>query len=119
MAHYVGDVSQYGHAVPFERHHSDYEGWVGRRTKLFDDGTFENYVAPDRFVRRSSYTAVKYISKKTAGGSGQILWATRMDALYPEKNNNQTYQDSVGASLNYGVNALADILHTFYLNEVR
>jgi hypothetical protein len=25
MAHYIGDVSQYGHSVPNETHHSDYE----------------------------------------------------------------------------------------------
>jgi len=119
MAHNVGAVSQYGHSVPFEHHHSDYEGWVGRRTDSFEAGTFESYIVPDGFVRRSSYTAVKLISKKTAGGSGQILWATRMDQLYPEKNDSQSYKDSIGASLNYGVNVLADVLHTFYLNEVR
>jgi hypothetical protein len=28
MAHYVGDVRQYGHAIPNEVHHSDYEGFV-------------------------------------------------------------------------------------------
>ena len=26
MAHYIGDVSQYGHSYPDEDHHSDYEG---------------------------------------------------------------------------------------------
>ncbi len=119
MAHYVGDVSAYPHSVPFEDHHSDYESWVARRTDSFNEGHFEQYVELDRLVRRTPYTAVKRISKATAGGKGKILWATRMDALYPEKNNSQEYFDSVGHSLNLGVNELADVLHTFYLNVVQ
>ncbi len=116
MAHYIGDVSQYGHSVPFEHHHGDYESWVGRRTKRFDGGTFEQYIQSDNLVNRSPYTAVKFISKRTAGGRGDILWANKMDELYHEKADNQEYLDSIGESLNYGVNVLADVLHTFYLN---
>ena len=54
----------------------------------------------------------------TGGGRGNILHAGAMDAMYPDKKNNQVYLDSVGQSLNYGVNELADVLHTFYLNVV-
>jgi hypothetical protein len=119
MAHYVGDVSAYPHSVPFEKYHSDYESWVDRRTDSFNEGNFEQYIMLDSLVRRTPYTAVKRISKATAGGKGEILWATKMDALYPEKNTNQQYKDSVGHSLNMGVNELADVLHTFYLNVVQ
>ena len=30
----IGDVAAYVHSAPFETkaHHSDYEGWIGRRT---------------------------------------------------------------------------------------
>jgi hypothetical protein len=119
MAHYIGDTSQYGHAVPFENHHGDYENWAKSRTDSFNDGHFETFITLDSLVRRTPYTAVKRISKITAGGKGKILWATRMDELYPQKNNNQEYKDSVGFSLNKGVNELADVLHTFYLNEVK
>jgi hypothetical protein len=118
IAHYVGDVSAYPHSVPFEEHHSDYESWVDRRTDSFNEEHFEQYLVLDSLVRRTPYTAVKRISKATAGGKGKILWATKMDALYPEKNTNQQYKDSVGHSLNMGVNELADVLHTFYLNVV-
>ena len=38
MAHYISDVSQYGHSVPLEHHYSDYEGWVGRRTDSPNEG---------------------------------------------------------------------------------
>ena len=107
------------HSVPFETkaHHSGYEGWVGRRTEVTDTD-FTGYIQLDSLVRRKPYTAVKRISKITAGGKGDILWAMRMEALYPDKNDSQEYKDSVGEALNLGVNELADVLHRFYLNEV-
>lgn len=113
MAHYVGDVSQYGHSYPGEVHHSAYEGWVGRRTSSFNAGEFESYIVADNLVIRTPYTAVKRISKATAWGKGKIIWAKRMDDLYPQKNNLQEYNDSVGAALNMGVNELADVLYRF------
>lgn len=116
MAHYIGDVAQYGHTIPSEAHHSDYEGWVSRRTDSFAEGNFESYLQLDSLVRRRAYTAVKRISKATARGKGNVLSAVAMDASYSNKN--QTYKDSVGASLNIGVNELTDVLHTFYLNVV-
>lgn len=118
MAHYIGDVSQYGHSVPFEKHHSDYEGWVAARTKSFDDGPFAEYIKLDKLVQRKPYAAVKRISKITAGGKNKILWPTKMEQLYKEKENSQEYIDSIGYSLNLGINELADVLHTFYLKVV-
>ena len=119
MAHYIGDVSAYPHSISFEIHHSPYEAWVQRRTRSFSAGHFENYIRLDRLSRRTPYTAVKKISKATGKGKGKILGARRMDELYPEKKNNQPFKNSVGHSLNTGVNNLADVLHTFYLNVVR
>jgi len=34
MAHYIGDVSQYGHSVDFEDHHSDYESLIKTRIQM-------------------------------------------------------------------------------------
>jgi zinc dependent phospholipase C len=118
MAHYIGDVTQYGHSYPNEVHHSDYEGWVGRRTKEFSPNEFDSYISLDNLTRRRPYTAVKRISKLTAKGDGMVLSAVEMDSLYSQKNTHQGYKDSIGHSLNYGVNELADVLHTFYLNIV-
>ena len=39
-----------------------------------------------------------------------------MDSLWASKP--QTYLDSIGHSLNLGVNELADVLHAFFLNVV-
>jgi len=116
MAHYVGDVSQYGHTVPFEQHHGDYENWVKRRTTSFDAGNFESYIVADNLVRRRAYTATKRISKVTGRGRDRILSAAAMDNHYSDKD--QEYLDNIGDSLNLGVNELADVLHTFYLNIV-
>lgn len=116
MAHYIGDVSQYGHSVPFEQHHSDYEGWVGRRTEAFDTGHFEDYIVADSLVLRTPCTAVKRISKVTAGGRGDSFWAMKMDAEYADKND--AFVRSVGLALNLGVNELADVLHRFFVGVV-
>jgi hypothetical protein len=116
MAHYIGDVSQYGHAILGETHHGDYEAWVGTRTDGFDAGYFERYLVPNGLVRRSAYTAVKRISLVTARGEGVILPAMQMDRRFSNKDH--AYLDSVGHALNLGVNELADVLHTFYLNVV-
>jgi len=118
MAHYIGDVSQYGHSVPFEtpENHKAYERWVASRTGSFAAGHFESYIALDSLVRRSPYTAVKRISRATAQGKDAILPAAQMISLWSTKP--QSYLDSIGHSLNLGVNELADVLHTFYLNVV-
>lgn len=92
MAHYIGDVSAYPHAVPFEHHHSDYETWAKNKTDHFNDGHFESYIQADNLVRRRPYTAVKRISKTTAKGSGKILSASDMDTQYHNKDN--AYLDS-------------------------
>lgn len=119
MAHYIGDVSQYGHSVPFENIHSPYESWVGRRTKSRTDSLFNLYISVDNLVRRRPYTAVKRISKITAGGKGDIYRAFKMDSEYANKSNtNVGYMRSIGKSINLGANELADVLHTFYLNVV-
>ena len=72
MAHYIGDVSQFGHAVPFEtpRNHRNYESWGARRTDEFSAGVFEDNLSADGLVRRTPYTAVKRISRATSQGSG-------------------------------------------------
>lgn len=116
MAHYIGDVSQYGHTYPDEEHHSDYENWVKTRTDSPNEGVFESYLQADNLIRRRPYTAVKRISRATSGGQGDILPAEEMDDLYETRP--QRFVDSIGASLNLAVNELADVLHRFWLNEV-
>jgi zinc dependent phospholipase C len=86
MAHYIGDLSQYGHTIPDEVHHSDYESWAAQRTPTFTGGHFESYIVGDGFVRRSAYTAAKRTALAVAKGKGQILSAKEMDARWSNKN---------------------------------
>ena len=116
MAHYIGDVAQYGHSWPDEVNHSNYEGWAATRTDSFNEGVFESFIVADSLVRRTPYTAVKRISQATFGGKDSIPPAPTMDGLYPTRP--QEFVESVGHSLNLGVNELADVLHTFFLNVV-
>ena len=111
-----GDVSQYGHSWPDEVRHGDYESWAASRTGSFNAGTFESAISLDSLVRRTPYTAVRRISHDTFTGRGTILPAPMMDSLFSTKP--LEYIASTGASLNLGVNELADVLHTFFLNVV-
>jgi hypothetical protein len=119
MTDYIGDVSQYGHSVPFEtpERHSAYERFVATRTASFGAAEFQSFIVLDSLVRRSAYTAVKRISRVTARGEAAILSAAQMESLWSTKP--QNYMESIGHSLNLGVNELADVLHTFFLNVVR
>ena len=119
MAHYIGDVSQYGHVCRCETtaHHGGYENWAKRRTDSFNEGFFESHIQADNLVRRRPFTAVRRISRAVSMGQGDLLSAEDMEAHY--NNKDQEYLDSVGAALNVGVNELADVLHRFWLNEVR
>lgn len=118
MAHYIGDVSQYGHSGLAERHHSDYESWVGSRSEP-DDQILSPFLIQTSLVRRTPYTAVKRISKITSAGNAEILEFSVMDATYELKEDNDEYLASIGSSLNLAVNELTDVLHTFYLNVVQ
>ncbi len=119
MAHYVGDVSAYPHAIALEQYHSPYESWVRTRTDSYSEGVFESYLVLDRLSRRTPYAAVKTISKATSQGNKRIMSGVMMDQTYPDKKDHPGFLDSVGHSLNLGVNELADVLHTFYFNVVQ
>ena len=115
-AHYPADLGQYGHTIKGERHHHDYEEWAHDLTDTHGDDTFESTIKSDGFDRRSAYGAVVWIGRHVHEGGGKILPARLMDDLWDEKD--QTYMDSVSASLNKAVNGIADMLHTFYLDVV-
>lgn len=117
MAHYIGDVSQYGHSGPGEVNHSNYEGWVGRRSEI-EDEHFSPFLIQSSLVRRTPYTAVKRISKITSAGNGNVFSFSIMDATYELKDDNNEYFISIGHSLNLAVNELTDVLHTFFVNVV-
>jgi len=112
-SHYVADVSQYGHTIAGECHHRDFELWVHARTDAFARGVFEGALKSDGLERRRAYDAVLWVGRQTREGGGAILPAPLMDDLWDDKD--AVYENSIAASLN---NAVADVLHTFYLDAV-
>lgn len=119
MAHYIGDVSQYGHTYPDEDHHGDYERWVGSKTPSRNSGgLFDSYMSANNMVLRKPYAAVKFTARRTFFGGGEVLSAQEMDSRYAQRNSDDEYKDSVGNALNYAANQIADVLHRFYVREV-
>ena len=116
MAHYIGDVSQQGHAYPSEGQRSAYSRWLRLYTNGFKAGGLESYLEAGDLVRRRPYTAVTRIAQALSRGHGDILPAGQMNRLFADKT--QEWIDSLGASLNMAVNEIAGVLHRFYLNEV-
>jgi hypothetical protein len=116
MAHYIGDVTQHGHAYPDESQRAAYSRWIKQYTSDFTAGALESYLQAGDLVRRRPYTAVRRIASATADGQGDILAAEEMNALFTDKT--QEWLDSLGASLNLAANEIAGVLHRFYLNEV-
>ena len=66
MAHYIGDVSQYGHTIPDEQHYSDYESWAAERTPSFNGAHFETYIE-----RRAGEAVGLHGGQARGAGGGQ------------------------------------------------
>ena len=77
MAHYIGDVCQYGHNYRNEVVHSAYEQWAAVRTPSFNGGTFGSATSLDSLVSRTPYTAVRRVSRVSFAGNGVILPAPK------------------------------------------
>ena len=121
VAHYIGDLSQYGHTIKGEVHHHDYEEAVGALTRSFDGGhVFEAYIRPRPLVTRRAYDAVVRTGRFTWEGRPPLLPPAEMDRRYtPGALVEPDFRASVGTALNKAVNETADVLHTFYEEVVR
>ncbi len=109
MAHYVGDIAQYGHVMKNEKHHGDYEGLVSRRTQNFDHDFFEIILRKyESFVNLDAYETAEKLAVIITNGNSEIKSAIWMSDHY----NDRTYKywSSVNASLNLGVNAVNHLL---------
>lgn len=120
VAHYVADVAVFGHvmgaATPWgaEVHHSDYENYVSEKTKSYGGGEFTNFLVYDNTLTLvTAYDATVKLARDTTFDLGQRnLNCTWMDQHYNW--NDYTFKSRAGESLNLAVNAVADVLHTFY-----
>jgi len=117
LSHYISDVAVFGHVMgknsPWgnEKHHSDYEQYVRRRTDKYIDGTFEIYLIFDGAFDStiSAYQATYQVGYITTFGNNKTKPCTWMDKNYNWKN--QAFIDSCGDSLNRAFNAITDVLY--------
>ncbi len=117
-AHYIGDLSQYGHTMKGEFHHADFEIWVGSLTPSFDGGgVFERFIKADGLEPRSAYDAVIRTGKLTRFGKNPVIAPGDMDEL--DVRNSPAALSSIGHTLNKAVNETADMLHGFYVTVVK
>ena len=125
MTHYIVDVAVFGHVMGAatdwgaEVHHSDYEGYVQRRTDNYTSEAFDPYIVFDGVLDDvTAYNATIRIANDTTfdtDGEGHgCVW---MDAHY--NLSDQVFVDECGESLNLAVNAVVDVLHTLYKDAHR
>jgi hypothetical protein len=119
MAHYISDVAVFGHVMGkstawgAEKHHSDYEDHVDDNTGSFQS-TFASYLAYDGSLSSiSAYNATLFVANNTVFGGASGEGCVWMDENYGWSNT--AFSNRCGESLNLAVNAVADVLHTLYL----
>jgi hypothetical protein len=121
--HYISDLAVFGHVMGAatswgaEKHHSDYEDYVLERTRTYSS-EFNGYLAFDgNLTIKSAYAASVTIARDTtfddSRGGYNCTW---MDQHYNW--NDPIFKNRCGESLNEATNAVADVLHTFYLETV-
>jgi PKD repeat protein len=118
MSHYIVDVGVFGHVMGkntdwgAEVHHSDYENYVTAQMGEYNSTEFDGYLVFDgNLDTKSAYDAAIELAYYTTFGDGNnIRNCTWMDDFYSWDNN--VFKGSCGASLNYSVNYLTDVLHT-------
>ncbi|MDA8637049.1 hypothetical protein N9L49_00350 [Rhodospirillales bacterium] len=115
-AHFIGDLSQYGHTIKGEIHHADFEEWVGGMTpSLNGGGVFEKYIKAAGLVSRTAYEAVILTGAFTYAGVPTVISPTVLDKRYdPTTEPDLEVIVSVGHTLNKAVNETANMLHGFY-----
>jgi hypothetical protein len=121
MAHYISDVAVFGHVMGkstawgAEKHHSDYEDHVDDKTGSYQS-SFTSYLSYDGSLSSiSAYNATLLVAYNTVFGGASGEGCVWMDTNYGWSNT--AFTSRSGESLNLAVNAVADVLHTLYLES--
>jgi len=122
MTHYIADVAVFGHVMGSETdwgnenetHHTNYETYVNTRTNNYTDD-FNTFLAFDGVLSEIfAYHATLTLANDTTFDGGGGLTCGWMDENYNWSDS--TFKNRCGESLNFAVNLIADVLHTFYLD---
>jgi hypothetical protein len=122
VVHYICDVAVFGHVMGSstdwgsETHHSDYENHVNAETGTYTS-EFDVYLVFDGALSIEStyHAAIQLANDTTFDPNGDLT------ALWMDQNcdwTNAAFKDRAGESLSLAANAVADILHTFYVDHV-
>lgn len=120
MTHYIDDLAVFGHVMGAytdwgaEQHHSDYENYVGGQTSGYDSA-YNQYLTFDGGLEETTaYDAALHVAHDTTfDDSGQGHTAVWMDTHYDW--GNAAFVARMGASLNVATNAVADALHSLWI----
>jgi len=124
VCHYISDLGVYGHVMGSETAwgseddsvHGNYESYVDRRTESYSDD-FNVYLSFDGVLETiSAYNASLKLAFDTTFDDDGDLTCVWMSQNYDW--NNPTFKNRCGESLNLAVNLIADVLHTFYMEEI-
>jgi len=122
VAHYIADVAAFGHVMDdstawgAEQHHSDYEDRVETRTDSYTD-TFNSYLAYyGALTPKTAYDAALALANDTTFDNDGDLTCVWMDTHYNWSD--VEFVNRAGESVNLAVNAVADVLHSFYSGAV-
>jgi hypothetical protein len=123
MTHYIADMAVWAHMMGAttawgsepSNVHSNYETYVDTRTNNYSD-TYNSYLVHDgNIVNLSAYTAAVNLANDSTFDQGGIYTCVWMNNSY--STSNPTYWNRAGESLNLAVNAIADVLHSLYVES--
>lgn len=121
MTHYIADMGVFGHVMGSntdwgnEVHHEDYEDYVEARTNNYT-AEFNSYLTFDGSLDNiTAYNATLTLAYNTTFGDNGNYNCTWMDQNYNWTNS--LFKNRCGESLNLAVNLVADVLHTFYVQN--
>jgi hypothetical protein len=118
MAHYVADMAVFGHVMGAstawgaEVHHSEYEDYVLDKTRSYTSEFASFLVFDGNLDAVTAYDAAIAIARDTTFDENGGLTCTWMDQHYNWSD--ATFRNRAGESLNLAVNAVVDVLHSFY-----
>ncbi len=122
MSHYVADVTIFAHVMgqptdwgpEVDAYHSGYETYVNGRTSTYESSFNQALAFDGALTEMDAYDATLAIGYNSTFGDGALTEScTWMNSNYDWED--PVFYESVNASINRGVNLLADILHTIYL----
>jgi hypothetical protein len=124
MTHYIADLAVFCHVMGASTNwgaedsdtHSNYETFVNSKTAGYNSTVFSGYLHFDGALTfTSAFEATKVLAYNSTFGDNGAYNCTWMNSNYGWSN--QAFKDRCGESLNLAVNAVADVLHTLYVES--